>query len=186
MLKRHLPQMNREPGQIDQRLRKRFRDAAKGLVRWPLFISGEPGTGKTCAGLSLADHVLNAEWWAWEGFWRFVQDVNMGRAVTTLAGRWNEDGGYRELSTVIHWTPYKWWSYVASLPLVILDDVGLRGQANDTQYEALKAVLDRRDGLPLIVTSNLDLPKLGIVFDLRVMDRLGCGTTVHLDGKSRR
>ncbi len=94
--------------------------------------------------------------------------------------------GYREASQVIQWTPSRFWAMFRNLPLAVIDDVGLRASANDTQYEAMKMALDQREDLPLIVTSNLDLPGLGMVFDLRVMDRIGCGTVIELSGDSQR
>ncbi len=91
--------------------------------------------------------------------------------------------GYREVTRTITYTPQKWWAEFRSLPLAVIDDIGLRASANDTQYEALKMALDQRENLPLILTSNLDLPGLGMIFDLRVMDRLSCGTVIDLFGE---
>ncbi len=183
--KRHHLTRDREPGKIDVELRQTIRDAAAGKVKWPLFICGKPGTGKTCAGLCVADHVHGSEWWSWDDFWRYLNDVNFGRAVSRRGGDMNPEG-YRELTTTITWTAPKWWTWFKGLPLAIIDDIGLRANANDTQYEALKMALDVRENLPLIVTSNLDAVGIGMIFDLRVMDRLSCGTVIDLQGRSQR
>ncbi len=174
--------MPREPGRIHPKIREAIRDAAAGRTRWPLVILGKPGSGKTCAGLCVADHVEGSAWWSWDEFWRFVGDVNFGEATKTLGGQWNPEGWF-ELTRTITYTPQTWWSSFNKLSLVVIDDIGLRANANDTQYESLKMALDKRDNLPLIVTSNLTLPGLGTIFDLRVMDRLGCGTVIELFGK---
>ena len=163
-----------------------IREAAFAGLRWPLVVTGKPGTGKTCAGLCVADHVRGSNWWTWDDFWRFIADVNFGRATETRGGEWNQEGGYREVSTSVTWTPKKFWTSFGNLSLAVIDDVGLRASANDTQYEAMKTALDRREKIPLIVTSNLDLPELGKIFDLRIMDRLASGTVVELTGESRR
>ncbi len=180
--------VDRNPGQIDPKLRQTFRDAAQGLVKWPLFVGGEPGQGKSCATLCLADYVPGAFWTPWEAYWKFISDVNFGRARSEIPGRLVEEGlgSYRELSVTVNWTYRRWWAHFYHLPLAIIDDVGLRASANDTQYEALKQALDARVHQPLIVTSNLDLNTLGKTFDARVLDRLSCGTIVILKGKSRR
>lgn len=182
------PAVERELGKIDQNLRQTFRDAIQGLVKWPLFVGGAPGMGKSCATLCLADHVPGAFWTPWEAFWKFISDVNFGRAQSEIPGRLVDEGlgTYRTLSVTVNWTYKRWWAHFYHLPLAIIDDVGLRASANDTQYEALKQALDARERKPLIVTSNLDLGALGKTFDARVLDRLSCGTIVLLNGKSRR
>lgn len=170
---------------IAPELRKLIREAAAVGIKWPLVITGKPGTGKTCAGLAVADHVHGSQWWTWDDFWRFVGDVNFGRAVSERGGAQTSEG-WSEPRTTITWTPKTWWSSFAKYSLTVIDDVGLRASANDTQYEAMKMALDRREKLPMIVTSNLDLPGLGMIFDLRIMDRLAAGTVVELTGESRR
>lgn len=166
-------------------LRQAIREAAAGKLRWPLFITGNPGTGKTCGALCVVDHTEGSEFWIWDEYWRFVNDVNFGRAQTIIQGGKDPDG-WDHPSRMIDWTTQKWWAYVERLPLLVLDDIGLRGVANDTQYEAMKLTLDRRHNLPTILTSNLDVVKIAEVFDYRVMDRIDSGTTVHIKGTSRR
>lgn len=180
--RRHLPELAREPGKIAAVLRETIRDASKGLVKWPLFVHSKPGLGKTCAALAVADHCPGSEFWVFDEYWRRVNDVNMGRYTTTIAGEPSGEG-WSTLTRTVTWTVARWWAYIEKLPLVILDDVGLRNQANDSQYEALKLTLDRRINRPTIITSNLAPHEIGGVFDLRVMDRIDCGTVVLLEGK---
>lgn len=183
-IRRHEPNVEREASRIPMEIRKVLRATASGLVRWPILLCGDPGTGKTSASLCLVDHAPGSEWWTWEGFWRFVGDVNMGRAMEERKPV--AAAGYREVSKPIKWSHRGFWKWFRDLPLAVIDDVGLRSTANDTQYEALKMALDQRHGLPLLVTSNLDPAALGIVFDLRIMDRIGSGTVIKLEGKSMR
>lgn len=183
--RRHCLVRNRDPSRIDAGLRQTIRDAAAGIVKWPIFVTGRPGTGKTCAGLCVADHVHGSEWWSWDEFWRFVGDVNFGRASTMFGGEKNPEG-YTEPSKRFDWTPQTFWKWFRGLPLAVIDDVGLRATANDTQYEALKMALDQRESLPLIVTSNNSVDAIGEIFDARIMDRIECGTVVELNGKSQR
>ncbi len=176
--------MLREAGKIDKAVRAAIRKASTDGIAWPLVVCGNPGTGKTCAGLCVADHVPGAEWWAWEEFWRWVQEINMGRFKGSPSIELSP--GYREITRHVNWTTRSLWKWFKGLSLAVIDDVGLRGDANDTQYESLKQALDQRAGLPLIVTSNLDVVGLGKVFDLRIMDRLSAGTVVELFGKEAK
>lgn len=184
-LPRHQLTVSREPGMIHQAIRLQLRKASTDGVKWPLVVCGKPGTGKTCAGLCAADHVPGAEWWAWGEFWRFVLDVNMGkRANDYKQGRRTEEGWF-EPSVRVRWTTAGLWKWFAGLPLVVFDDIGV-ADANSTQRETLTTALDRREGKPMILTSNLDIPGLGAGFDARVMDRLSAGTVVELFGKDAK
>jgi hypothetical protein len=183
---RFLPTQPREVARIDSSLRLVLRKASTDGIRWPLVIIGKPGTGKTCAGLSVCDYVRGAEWWPWEEFWRFTGDVNLGRAKGIFLPGKDTGEGWRESSQRVDWTPKKFWQWFGRLPLAVLDDVGLRGSANDMQYEAFKLALDSRSNVPTIVTSNLAIEGLGRVFDARIMDRLSAGTVVELNGLSMR
>ena len=183
----YCPLEKREPGKMDQNVRRVIRSAAQGLVKWPLTLVGPPGTGKTCAGLCVVDRVSEAYWCDWERFTRFMLDVNFGRAVQEIPGRVVMEGRpYREPTRIITWKYAAWWSYFEKLPLAVLDDIGLQGKATEPQYKAMKTALDTRNNLPLILTSNLSLDDLGKVFDHRVHDRISGGTVIELKGESLR
>ncbi len=183
---RHQPTQPREVARIAPALRAVLRKSSIDGIMWPLVVVGKAGTGKTCAGLCVCDNVRGSEWWAWEEFWRFTGDVNMGRAKGIYIQGKDTGEGWRELGRREDWTPKKFWKWFGGLSLAVLDDVGLRGNANDMQYEAFKLALDQRANQPFIITSNLTVEGLGGVFDARIMDRLGAGTVVELNGRSMR
>jgi hypothetical protein len=136
--------------------------------------------------LCIADHVAGSEWWTFEGFAASANDVKFGRLVYRIGGQWNEAGQYREMTSEVVWTSPKWWSWIATRPLVVIDDIGIRGRASDAAYEAFKGLLDVRSGKPLIVTSNHDVAVMATIFDARVFDRIACGTVAEMVGDSRR
>jgi len=135
--------------------------------------------------LVLCDVVSRSEYWVFEDFAQFWLDAKFDRAERTEHGRRIEGGG-RELPKTVRYRPRTFWPWVERLPLVVIDDIGLRDRANDSQYEALKLLLDRRVGLPLVLTSNHDLDTIGKIFDARIYDRLFAGTLVELHGPSLR
>lgn len=182
---RYLPQVERRPDGIPNHVRQTIREASATGIKWPLYLVGNPGTGKTCAGLCIADYCPGAWWVEWPEFWRFVNDVNFRRAETEIRGVLNE-GGWREPSATIKWNPARWWRYAERLSCFVLDDLGTGDKATALQYEALKTLLDRRQKKPLIVTSNVEPLALKDTFDARIVDRLDSGTVVKLSGKSRR
>lgn len=151
-----------------------------------MYLHGGPGNGKTCGGLAIADHVSGSEWFTFEEFTSKTNDVKFGRLSYKAGGNWNEEGGYREITHEIVWTNQRWWQSLASKTLVIIDDVGTRGQASEASYEAFKGLLDARADKPMIVSSNHDVAVMATIFDPRVFDRLAAGTVVELTGESRR
>jgi hypothetical protein len=78
------------------------------------------------------------------------------------------------------------WAMVGKQPLVVLDELGCREKVTDFQYETVKAVLDARDGRPLVVASNLGPEGLAVVYDDRIASRLMAGSVLELQGEDRR
>lgn len=87
-------------------------------------------------------------------------------------------------------TESDFWNQLGKSKLVVIDDVRVPGQKEkrwgDDHYTAMKTVLDKRTGQPLIITSNLSADELAQVFDKRIADRALCGTVVEMKGVSRR
>lgn len=166
--KRQFPRQSRRLSAMGHDIRGVLDDLIFGRAKWPLFLwSSVPGTGKTCAGLVVCDLWPMSRAWRFEDFAADLVDVKMGR----------------------HWcsTISTWWDFVQKRMFVLIDDVGAGPkEAKDTQYEALKGVLDRRIGLPLMLTSNLSHEALEKVFDARVVDRIAAGTVIEVKGESRR
>ena len=67
----------------------------------------------------------------------------------------------------------------------VLDDVGQRTKVSDCQYDAIKIALDRREGRPLLITTNLSLFDLATVYDERISSRLMGGTVIETSGDRR-
>ena len=175
----------RELAAVPKAILETLERAEVGKTRWPLYIHGQPGNGKTCAALAISDHVERSEFFTFEQFTAKTNDVKFGRATFTAGGQMNPEG-YREVTHEINWTVQRWNQHLASAPLVLLDDVGTRDRSSEAAYEAFKGLLDSRDGKPLIVTSNHDVSVMATIFDPRVFDRLASGTVVELVGTSRR
>jgi len=180
LLMRPVPQIcaasriHRDPAKIPPAIRGKLRDVCRGLSPWPTTIYGEPGTGKTCAGLVVADHVSDAKWFSWDDFVRKCNTATMGKLRVP----------YGTEDRLADWD--FWWDWLDRASLLVLDDVGCRGTVSDATYEVMKTVLDRREGRGLIFTTNLVLTKLGELFDARVEDRLTAGTLINATGESMR
>lgn len=163
----------RSPARIDEALRAKIRGAINGELPWPLFVHGPAGTGKTCAALCVLDFA-GGSYFTTAGLCSIVVQAQQGRLEWTHEGR----GG-----TI--W-PEKLLARISGLPFVILDEIGGRDRVSDHHYEAVKTLLDVRQGKPLMVLSNLGLSEIEKVYDDRIASRLATGTIVRVDAKDRR
>jgi len=164
----------RSVDEVQPKLWKLITEFCDGQHKWPLYLHGSVGTGKSSAALCLVDRVERAEFWPFPRFANFVEGVKAGREDWYDVGR----GGT--------WTEKGWWGYVSKLPLLILDDVGIREQYSDNQMEALYQALEARDGKPFICTSNLSDKGMEELFGERISSRLFCGKIYRLEGADRR
>lgn len=78
------------------------------------------------------------------------------------------------------------WESIAKSPLIVFDELGCRDRVSDFQYETAKRVLDKREGKPLVVISNLTLKTLAELYDDRFCSRLAAGTVLGVSGDDRR
>jgi DNA replication protein DnaC len=168
------PTKPRSVSQVLPKLWQVITELCDGKRKWPFYLHGSVGTGKSSAALCLVDLVEKAEFWPFPRFANFVEGVKDGREDWYDCGR----GGT--------WTEKGWWGYISKLPLLVLDDVGIREQYNDNQIEALYLALEARDGKPLICTSNLSEKSIDERFGDRITSRLFCGTIHRLEGSDRR
>lgn len=145
--------------------------------RWPIYLCGPVGTGKTCAAACLY------RGWSRSAVWYECADVvsdvfecrtNKTHTITRV----NDRTSYQEGEQTI-------FRLIAETSLLVLNDFGLR-QPSDAVYEILIRIVDRRLGKPLVVTSNLDPEQLANVFDDRVASRLLRGAVIHAVGGDRR
>lgn len=165
--------ISRNPAMIADSLRATIRGCINGEQAWPLLIFGPAGAGKTSAALCVLDFATGSYHTA-SGLCSMLIQSQQGRLEWVYEGR----GG-----TI--W-PEKMWSRIASMPFVALDEIGGRDRVTDHHYEAVKTMLDVRQGKPLMVLSNLGLPELEKIYDDRIASRLASGTVVRLEGKDRR
>ena len=161
---RLMPSVPRTMMAVDSDLVGIFRDLVVGRRRWPLFLHGNVGRGKTAAALALCDFAATAEHFTVEE----ICDVDM-RGSDDERRRLKD--GLRKAS------------------LFVLDELGTRSKVSDLPYMAVKKILDEREafqGRRLIAISNLPLDELKSMFDARISSRLGAGTVFELKGHDRR
>lgn len=152
-------------------MRALIRSLAEGEAKWPLFLHGPAGTGKTCAGLCLTDYVDYGQYWTLSRLCAHVIEIQHDRVTN--------DAGYRV-------SVESFWNRMMGSPLVVLDEIGCRDRVSDHVYECLKNVLDVRHRKPLVCISNLQVEKVEELFDDRIASRLCEGTVLKLGGKDRR
>ncbi len=155
---------------MEPSLRKTIRLLAAGKSPWPLFLWGEPGTGKSCAALCLLDRA---------GGFYFTAGTLAEEVLMVNKGEAQYPSGQRL-------TPLGFWREIMSTALVVIDEVGTRSKVGDWQYDCLKRVLDAREGMPLVVIANHSLADVASLYDDRVASRLAAGTVHQLQGEDRR
>ncbi len=173
MAKRHRTDIARRIDAITPELRSEIRAVIGGEKPWPLVLFGEAGTGKTCAALCMLDYAGGDYFTVYSLCARLIQS-QQGRLEWSQEGR----GG-------VIW-PDKFWSMMASQPLVVMDELGCRDRPSDPHYEAVKEVIEIRAGKPLVVISNHGLERIAQLYDARIASRLAAGTVFCLDGEDRR
>ena len=145
-----------------------------GQHPWPLFLHGPSGSGKSCAALCLVDRIPGAKFWPMPAMDHQVREIKAGTAIWYKVGV----GG--------PWTMKNWWNSIASLPLLVLDDVGIPEVHSETKAETLFMALEAREGKPLICTSNLNDKDIETTYSSRIQSRMCSGSVRSLIGPDRR
>ncbi len=171
--KRVMERVARSVDQIDSALREAIRALVAGQSRWPLFLHGPVGTGKTCAALCLLDY-SEGDYFTVTSLCATVIQSQQGRLEWTNEAR----GG-----TI--W-PEQFWRGVSRAPLIVLDELGCRERPSDAHYDAVKQCVDERMGKPFVAISNHGPAALAKLYDDRIASRLACGTVIGLRGADRR
>lgn len=154
---RVMPHMPRAAERIRPELRHLLEALAAGKARWPLYLYGPPGRGKTCAALWLMDQVPGSLFTTPE------------RCVQWLLRR--EEAIWEECRNYV---------------LAVVDELGCRSRDSDLEYVALKRLADALDGLPTIWIANHPPERIGTIYDERIYSRICCGTWFHLEGPDQR
>lgn len=176
---RKSPDLDRDPSRVPKNLRESFKACAAGELPWPLLVHGDVGTGKSRFGLIINDYYsgrlmdfadLLAEYTALR---RGELHANDSTIVLILNER-----NVRET---------EWISALAEPRVFVVDDIARKGDTqSETSRELLSRLLDRREGKPTILISNLGPVELSEAYDDRVASRMCAGTIVCVAGDDRR
>jgi len=158
---------------VPEAVRKTLRELVAGKAPWPLTLTGPVGVGKTCTALALLDYSGGCYKTA-TGLCEALIECQQGRMD------WYKEGRGCTIR------PRMFWRILSEEPLVVLDELGIRGAVTDHHYEAVKTLIEERHRKPLIVISNLDLAAVARVYDARIASRLAAGTVLEMVGPDRR
>lgn len=173
------PSLVREPGLVPVSVRESFRSCCAAESPWPLLVWGDVGTGKTRFGLIVHDFYSGM----------FMDFADLAAEYTALRrGELESEHSAIVLTTnvrKVHET--EWIDALASPRVFIVDDIARRGDTqSETSRELLSRFLDRREGMPTILISNLGPIDLATAYDDRVGSRMCCGTVVKVEGSDMR
>lgn len=162
----------RDPMLVDGALVVALTELAQGRCRWPLFLTGDVGSGKTCAALRMID--IYGGWY-----------LTVPKLLDRLIRAQKRELEYFSPTCVRTVLPYEVWGEIRTMNLVVLDELGTRRDVSDHHYESVLRFLQEREGKPTIYISNLSVAQLGKLYDERVRSRLAFGTSVTLKGDRR-
>jgi DNA replication protein DnaC len=137
-----------------------LRRLVTGKARWPLYLHGPAGSGKTLAALCLCDVTIQAVY----------QTVEQISDVVFQPGEWI-------------------WRAARERELCVLDELGARQNVTDPHYQAVKKFADARElyaNRVAVYISNLRPKELVKVYDDRIASRMLCGELFCLEGEDRR
>ncbi len=169
------PGLTRTMETVDDGLKSLFRTLTSGESRWPLYLWGEPGRGKTCAALALCDRCVHAPYWTVREL--IERELNPERQLP-----W-QVGGQRYY--VHHSEPQG---------IAVLDELGEtpatgKHWTERLHSELVKAFADWRISTALgvaIYISNLSPEQFRGHYDGRIASRVLSGTWYELRGVDRR
>lgn len=152
--------VDRSWNKLDIELRKTFLDLCNGMTRWPLYLYGDAGRGKTLAGLCFCDAMRDAAFMEVEGLCEAIK--------------------YRE---DYHWTA------VRERQFIVLDELAGTDQVTGLEYQAVKRFADLRESWGnrvAVYITNHPPEHIKHLFDRRIHSRITCGTVFLLEGPDRR
>ncbi len=162
--RRLLPGIERRMDMVAKPLLETLRGLATGKLRWPLYLHGLSGAGKTAASLALCDFTESACYSTADDLADFIMANSAGDVQAE-------------------------WERIAGKHLSVLDEIGERQTIGDLAYRTVKKFADIREGRAgrvAIYVSNLNPSELQELFDDRVASRMLCGTVFELTDKDRR
>lgn len=144
--------------------------------RWPLYLWGTTGTGKTCAA------AVAYRLWRPSAWWMSLSELcDILKGFSTSPLQLIRGGDYNvEVSLA------GFWKRLSNIGLVVIDEIGTR-DASAHRYDAFRDLLETRKGKPLILTGNLDpISVLLRTYDERIQSRIAAGMLVEVKGPDRR
>lgn len=171
-----VPDKPRSRSKIDQGIRAKIRMLCDCDLPWPAFFCGGVGSGKTCAALCLCDAALG-------GATYYTTADLVDRIHQASYGELREDDGLNFRARRVR--PHDVWHEWGLRALAVLDELGTR-TPTDSQRDVIQAAIDKREGRPLVVISNLRLPELAEVCGDRIASRLAAGTVLDFGDDDRR
>ncbi len=146
--------------------------------KFPLYIHGTQGTGKSCLmGLVYVSWPSRAAWFSSS---RLTLDLARCRMNPEYQCQWTSKDGLAEPQN-----EWQIWREINEADLLCLDDVASR-DLTDTQADIMREILDRRIGKATICTSNLNETELCSAIDARTASRFVAGTIITIKGKDKR
>lgn len=140
---------------------ERWIRAASKENRFPLFIHGGTGTGKTCLAALLFRRVT---WPMWRRCDDFLLTLATSRGDSSFVAQKDR---------------------AANCSCLFLDDIGLR-EPTETMQQILFDLLELRKGKPTVITSNHSPETLKELYDDRIRSRILAGTIIEIAGSDRR
>lgn len=165
------PKISRSRDEIIPHARNTIKAVIDGKRPWPITFIGGAGSGKTCAALCILDAYGSGKYHTVPEWCQRVADA--------MCGRLQHSSGYLCSTKEL-------WESVDRANCFVLDELGARERVTDHHYEAVKGIIDRREGTPLVLASNLTLAELTAVYDDRIGSRLSAGTIIKMSGDRRK
>lgn len=151
------PHVPRRIEEVPEEFRGLLRALAQGKERWPLYVWGPPGAGKSCGSLCLVDRVPPIR------IYGAVEDY----VSWVLAKDWR-------------------WSAIEEARLVVVDELAQRSSPTPLEVEVLRRLADWREHRPSIWIGNHPPERIRDAYDDRLYSRVCSGTTYELVGDDRR
>lgn len=166
-----------EIGLVPVKLRRKLTEAIKSR-RFPVYLFGPTGVGKTCAsGLVYQAWPLEAGWLECDETLRAVVGT---RTDPETRIPWLRSDGHKGNTDLA-----RFWALIDRCDLICIEDVGVR-PATDPQREVMLEILNRRKGKATIITSNIEPNLLHKVYDGRIQSRVTEGTLIRVVGQDQR
>lgn len=166
------PDKARDSTKVDTKFALILSNMSMGCFPWPLFVHGGAGSGKTCAAMVMID--------AFGGWYTTIEEMTE-RINKANAGTLMTSSGYPWSTTEIHDS----WGRAN---LVVIDELGERGEVTTAHYTTTKKLIDlrERNGIkPALYISNRTVADIARIYGDPVASRIASGTVVRIDGDRR-